>query len=86
MVNMIYSEVGELRLVIFVIFKSNTVVTAFVMPVMLPVVDLNETKFGSSVNTLFFPCLFEGFFWIIYITQGYRNSITEEEVEYISGK
>ena len=57
MVNMIYSEVGELRLVIFVIFKSNTVVTACVMPVMLPVVDMNETKFGSSVNTLFFPCL-----------------------------
>lgn len=56
------------------------------MPVMLPVVDLDETKFGSSVNTLFFPCLFEGFFWIIYITQGYRNSITEKEVEYISGK
>ena len=56
MINMIYSEVGELRLVIFVIFKSMAV------PVMLRVVDLNETKFGSSVNTLFFPCLFEGFF------------------------
>ena len=61
MVNMIYSEVGELRLVIFVIFKSNTVVTACVMPVMLPVVDMNETKFGSSVNTLFFPCLEDSF-------------------------
>lgn len=61
MVNMIYSEVGELRLVIFVIFKSNTVVTACVMPVMLPVVDMNETKFGSSVNTLFFPCLKDSF-------------------------
>lgn len=42
MANMIYSEVGELRLVIFVIFRSNTVVTAFVMPVMLPVVDLDK--------------------------------------------
>lgn len=61
MVNIIYSEVGELRLVIFVIFKSNTVVTACVMPVMLPVVDMNETKFGSSVNTLFFPCLEDSF-------------------------
>ena len=61
MVNITYSEVGELRLVIFVIFKSNTVVTACVMPVMLPVVDMNETKFGSSVNTLFFPCLEDSF-------------------------
>ena len=54
MANMINSEVDELRLGIFVIFRSNTVVRACIMSVRLPVVDLNWTKFESRHKRFIF--------------------------------